>query len=317
MSTSNKTIALEAAGAAALVVGAVALASPDDLWLGGTGFHPAWLPVMVLAARYGTRGLFASLAITLGLLIGVDLVLGGSLSGLEARGNDASDLMALAASVMIAWIAMLHESRIARATSRLAESTELQHQAEETVKALHDSLSYLRTRHDRIDVSLSLWRDFAARLERGDASEAATAVLELCAIRVGAVAGVVQLRDGNRFSTLARRGQWSALSARPRDIPADRTVASAVATKKVTPANEVQGATETDSDVAVPVLDDGSGVALGVIALRGVSPRSLRAADISDLAVIAQWLAPALGRPSKHAGAHDNDHNKKTIRGGW
>ena len=52
--------------------------------------------------------------------------------------------------------------------------------------------------------------------------------------------------------------------------------------------------------------------------LRGVSPRSLRAADINDLAVMAQWLAPALSRPSKTTTtSHTNQDNKKTIRGGW
>ena len=64
MSTSDRWMPVEAAAAAVVVVGAVALASPDDVWLRGLGMHPAWLPVIVLAARYGPRGLFTSLAIT-------------------------------------------------------------------------------------------------------------------------------------------------------------------------------------------------------------------------------------------------------------
>jgi hypothetical protein len=307
MSTSSRIVVAEAAGAAALVAGLVALGSPDDVWLSGVGLHPAWLAIIVVAARYGPRGLFPALGLTWGMLILLSLALGGSLEGLAVRARGTSDLLALVASILVTWIAMLHESRMARAIRRLGEATEAQLQAEKTMRALHDSLSYLRARHDRIDASLSLWRDLAARLERGDSVEAAKAVLELCAIRAGAAAGVVQLRDGNRLSTLAWRGQWSTGSARPSDISGDCTVRAAILSRRVTPASD--GATEADSDVAVPVLDDG-GTVVGVIALRGVSPGSLRAPDMHDLVVIAQWLAPALDRSLEAAA-----QRKKTAPG--
>jgi hypothetical protein len=306
MSTSNRIVLVEAAGAAALVGGLAALGSPHDVWLSGVGFHPAWLAVIVLAARYGPRGLFPALGLTWGFLAVLSLALGGSLEGLAVRARSTSDLLALVASVLVTWVAMLHESRMARTIRRLADSTEAHAQAEKTMRALHDSLSYLRARHDRIDASLSLWRDLAARLERGDSMEAAKAVLELCAIRAGASAGVVQLRDGHRLSTLAWRGHWSPTSARPSDISGDVTVRQAIVSRQVTPAS--QGATESDSDVAVPVLDT-SGVVVGVIALRGVSPGSLRAPDMHDLVVIAQWLAPALDRSLEAA------QRKKTAPG--
>jgi hypothetical protein len=71
-------------------------------------------------------------------------------------------------------------------------------------------------------------------------------------------------------------------------------VRAAIVSQHVTPA--CPGASESDCDVAVPVTDEGSGVVIGVIALRGVSPGYMRAAELRDLGVLAQWLAPALAR---------------------
>lgn len=292
---SDKTVAAETAGAAVLLAAAVAVVSPGDVWLAGLGFHPAWLPILLLAARYGTRGLLPALALTWGALCLAAVILGQSLSGFGAHLRSTSDLLALVAATLVAWIAMLHESRTTRADRRLLEVVELQQQTEATVKALYDSLAYLRARHDRVDISLSLWRDLAGRIESGEPAEAATAVLELCEIRVGAGAGIVQVRDGNRLVTVACRGQWSPTSSRPSDITIDRTVRTAMLQRQVAPA--CPGSTEDDCDVAVPVLDPATGAVTGVIALRGVSPGSLRAADLGDLVVLAKWLAPALGRP--------------------
>lgn len=315
MSTSNRMLLIEAAAAAVLVDGAVAMYSPDDVWLSGLGFHPAWIPVIVLAARYGPRGLFVSLAITWGILLALAAPLGGSVDGIVARVHGSSDLYALIAATLVAWVGMMHESRIVRVVTTLDETTGLKREAEETVNALHDGLSYLRTRHDRLDVSISMWRNIAARIERGQASDAADAVLELCELRTGATAGLVQLRDGNRLSTVGWRGQWAAAAARPRDITGDATVRAAIVAHETTMAAADRG--ETDSDVAVPVLDDGSGVVLGVIALRGVTPGSIRAADLRDLAVLAQWIAPGLARSLQAATLRKltGEHRKLTLTG--
>lgn len=170
----------------------------------------------------------------------------------------------------------------------------MQKQTDETVQALHDGLAYLRARNDRIEMSLALWRDLAGRLEHGDPGEAARAALELCAIRAGAAAGVIQMAAGDAWQTLAHRGTWSATGERPRDLATDRTVTTAIANRKPMPASDVTGANGDEADVAIPIVHEAGGPVLGVIALRGVSPGRLRAADMSDLVVIAEWLAPAL-----------------------
>lgn len=292
---SDRVVAAETAGAAILTAVAVAVISPGDVWLRSVGLHPIWIPIFLLAARYGTRGLLPALALGWGALSLTALVLGNGMSGFGYHLRSTADLIALVSAVLVAWTAMLHENRTARADRRLGEVIDLQKQTESTVKALYDNLGYLRARHDRVDIALSLWRDLAGRIEGGDPSDASTAVLELCEIRTGATAGIVQVRDGNRLVTVACRGQWSPTSSRPSDITIDRTVRTAMLQRQVTPA--CPGSTEDDCDVAVPVLEPGTGNVVGVIALRGVTPQSLRAADLGDLVVLARWLAPALGRP--------------------
>lgn len=297
MSTSDRAILVEAAIAALLTAVAVAFAAPGgDVWLPMIALHPAWLPVIVLAARYGTRGLFVSLALVVGALTLTGLVNGSGVHGLTMRSRFYADLVALATATVIAWIAMAREARMRRVIDQLHEATTSHRQAEEAVTALHESLAYLRSRHDRLDVSLSVWRDVAARMERGDAVDASRAALELCQMRVGATAGSVQLRDGNRLRLVATRGSLPE-SEVVRDIGGDHTVRDAIVARAVAPA--AAGAGETDSDVAAPIVDADSGLVVGVIALRGVPASSLRAANLIDLRLIAQWLAPALNRAGR------------------
>jgi hypothetical protein len=298
MSTSRRTITLEAGVGALIVAGGVAMASPADVWLDGLGFHPAWIAVLVLAARYGTMGLFISFGVTVAALTGADLALGQPLShsvaALASRAGHASDLFAVAASLLVAWVAMLHESRMNRVADKLAELQTSCKDVDETMAALHDGFEQLRTRHDRIDRSLSLWKDLASRLESGDAPLAATAAVELAAIHAGASNGTVQYWDGRTVRALAWHGRDSAADPRQRDISFDRTIRAAVERARPVLATEVEGPTEEDSDVAIPIFNEIGRFVVGVIALRGVSPTRLRAADLRDLVVIAQWLAPAL-----------------------
>jgi hypothetical protein len=294
MSTSDRAILVEAAIAALLTAVGVAFAAPGgDVWLPMIALHPAWLPVIVLSARYGTRGLFVSLAFVIGALALTGLVNGSGVAGITMRTRFTADMLALGTATLVAWIAMARETRMRRIIDQLHEATSAHRQAEEAVTALHESLAYLRSRHDRLDVSLSVWRDLAGRMERGDPMEAARAALELCQIRVGATAGSVQLRDGNRLRLVASRGSLPD-SEMIRDIGGDHTVRDAIVARAVAPASS--GAGETDSDVAAPIIDDDTGLVVGVIALRGVPATSLRAANLIDLRLIAQWLAPALNR---------------------
>jgi hypothetical protein len=297
MSTSDRTVALEALAGVALVVIGVSIASPGDIWMGGFGLHPAWIPVILLAARYGPRGLFWSLGVTVAVLAAVDLFDGGNLSGLSDRTHRAADLLALVTATLVAWVGMMNDGRMSRAQQRLDHALEEHARSQATEQALHDSLGYLRGRLDRLELSLSVWRDLSTRLERGDVADAADAALELCTIRLGALAGRVQLRDGDNLNAVAGRGTWVMPAVRFREKGLDATVQAALFSRQITMAGA--DATETDSEVACPIVDDTTGVVLGMIALRSLPEGGLREADLHDLRLIAQWLAPAIVRPQK------------------
>jgi GAF domain len=300
MSTSDRNLYFEAASGAAILVAGLNLLSPGELWPVEGGAHPGWVIVLVLAARYGLRGLFVSLLAIAGSLTALTYATGGHPAELLMHATLAPEVCALTAAVLVAWIGRLHQGKRQNLELRIKETEEQRDEGDETIAAMQESLATLRTRQDRIDISLSLWRELAARLERGDAAEAARATLELCAIRAGATAGIVHGWDGNRLYPLAWRGQWSETQGRPRDIVHDCTALAAIGARRPLSATVVEGASSDDADVAVPVLDEAGNVQ-AVICLRLPENERLRAAELSDLDVAARWLASALTRPIRSA----------------
>ena len=124
MSTSSRNVFFEAAAAAALAATAVALWSPGDVWLTHVGFHPMWIVVLVLAAHYGSLGLFLSLGLSVGALAVAAMATGGNMDGLSLRATNTSDVFALAASLAVAWLAMLQERKIARLNQQVVQADE-------------------------------------------------------------------------------------------------------------------------------------------------------------------------------------------------
>jgi hypothetical protein len=311
MSTSDRVIFAEVAGAAALVLTIVALASPADPWMSGVGFHPAWTVVIVFAARYGTRGLFLGLLTVWGGLAAIGLALAGTMDGLIARASNVSDLFVLGCATLVAWIAMLHEGRIGRMSAKLAAADQARQTADETVEAMREVIGFLRARNDRIDMSITMWRDLATRIERGEPTDAAGAALELCAVRAGAASGVVYRWDGSALHTVVWRG---ASPGEPETAEPDRTALAAASRRRAVLASDLDEAGAADGDLAVPVVSE-EGEVLGVIALRGVAPGKLRAVDARDAVIVARWLAPSLaaladdGRPASR--------RRSTLEGVW
>lgn len=298
MSTSNRALLSEAAAASLVVVLVTWLSSPTDPGVPGLGVHPAWLPVTLFAARYGVRGLMVSLMMTTGALA-VAALLTAHHATLVERAHNPSDVLALVTAVAAAWIGMTHGSRERRVARRLERAEEELAHANASVEAFTTNIGVLRARCDRIDTSISVWRRLSNRLERGTAEEAAHAALELGALRCGATAGVVQVYPaGESPRIVGRLGAWRPELPRPRNLEGDLTVATAAHLGKVSCADQVEGAAQTDSDVAVPVLDERDGSLLGVIALRGIGPAELRAAELRDLELVADWLSAPLQRCS-------------------
>jgi hypothetical protein len=289
---SSRVIANEAVLVAVVVAGVAALVAPRDLGF-GLAPHPGWVAVVLLSARYGSRGFGFAFAAVSGALTLAALALRLDLGLLvTAANNSVPDLGALAVSVLVAWIASAHERRIRDLTAHAAglETKDVDHGA--TISELRDAAVALRARADRMDHSLTFIRDVSARLESGDAVVSASAALELALARTGARAGVVQLVERGRLRTVASLGDWTSQAARPPEFFVDRTIATAFAKAAPTRAVDLADAGRDDSDVATPIADHDGNV-LGVLALRGVPSDSLCHALVHDLGIVAHWCAKA------------------------
>lgn len=259
--------------------------SMNDPWLSDASFHPAWLVVLALATGYGLRGLFAGLAASISCLSVLSLLLGSDFAGLLVRATHSTDLSLLAAAIVVAGISMHHERRRHQLTSEVDELHTVRADESATMGALEDAVSSMRSRHDRIDLSISFWRRISERMQAGDPREASKAAIELALVRLSARAAIVREVDGSRLQTVAYKGAWSAASSMPPDIFSDATIEAAVESREVSWA---PGNTDEASDVAVPLICKGT--VRGVLAVRGVS-RQLDDSELRDLSLVTRWLA--------------------------
>jgi hypothetical protein len=294
--TSRQTsshILREALVGAAVVLCLSLLLAPAGPALTSWAAHPGWLVVLILAARYGNRGLcagtvFATLAVAL-----ASLCAGPGLAPLAARASSMGDLGAALAGVMVAWVADSQQKRTRALVVQMAVLDEHARGAEESIVQLTEAALALRSRADRTENSLAFLHDIAVRMESTRSCDNAEAALELVLARTGARAGLVQIVDAGRLRTLASRGTWSLETLTPPTVPRDRTACAALAYRRPVQAREVAGVQTGDSDMAAPILSR-DGQVMGMIALWGVPFAALRAASLSDLNIVACWLARSL-----------------------
>ena len=103
-----------------------------------------------------------------------------------------AELGALAAALVVSWIASVHERR----AQDLEEQRDLlagkaSHEAAALGELRRAALA-LRARNDRLDLALTFLRDVARRIDGGDVGTASEAALALVVARLGARAGAVQ-----------------------------------------------------------------------------------------------------------------------------
>lgn len=290
-STPDRIVLIEVAATMIVMGVAIALAS-GDLCVPGADVHPLWIPVLVFAARYGVRGLFIAVAMAGTGLAAACMIEHGAIAGAAARGSNPYDVIALVSATLVAWTAMIRDARLAHSTQDREELARRLDNTEETASALREVVGVLRDRLDRIDLSISMWRAIAARLDHGSLPDAAAAALELAAIRTGAGTGVVLRASGGRLHVVATHGHAAATA----DFSSDLTIMHAFTQRRAGLRGRVAGATVDDMEVAVPIIGH-DGTAVGVIAMRDTPPARLRAAEVRDLQVVSSWLAPAFARP--------------------
>jgi len=318
----NKSIVIEAAVGTTLTLAGLALANQPALGLGALHPHPQGIVILVLAARYGARGLVIAAPIAWGALVTASAGFTGQGLVDWARSAPArllatlaapAELGALAASVLVGWVASVHDRR-GRAAEEKLELLERRAGVDSTaIEELRRAALALRVRNDRLDVSLTFLRGVARRLEGSDPVAAAEAALELAIARLGARAAAVFLREGGgrdghasgeTLVAFAVSGPFSP-DARAPAGEADGTVAAAVRTGAPTRAMDLPSGGPSDSDLAAPIVDPRASVPLvqGVLAVRGVPRGGVSGAALRDLAVIAEWSAGALAGAKSDRGA--------------
>ena len=303
ISKRSRNILIESVVGVAATLGIAAACGVPDLGLGMLAPHPVWLVVLVMAARYGVRGFIAVMVLAWGALAALAVPSGfGALRTLDVLATP-SELGALAAAVLVAWIASAHERRQQAQAERLAELEQKSATDTAAIEELRNATLALRSRSDRLDMSLTFLRDIAHRLDGSDANAAAEAALELVVIRLGARAAAVQMlapadNGAPELMTTSSRGIWNPDGT-------DGTAAAALRTGRATRALDLRDGGASDSDVAAPVMD-ATGAVRGVLVARGLPGGGVGATAVRDLGVIADWLAPVLTKPVR---AHDDVHS--------
>jgi hypothetical protein len=284
---------IESAVGVGATLGIAALCGVPNLGLQAISPHPVWLVVLVIAARYGTRGLGVAIPIAWGAL--------ALMSGPDGAGRVLDtlampiELGALAGTVLVAWITSGNERREHAMAAKAAELERRVTADAATIADLRRAALALRARNDRLDLSLTFLRNIARRLHGGDPEAAAQAVLELITARIGARAASIEMRvDGEpgeaqpaeALRQLAVFGVWN------REAP-DRTAQAAMSGGQPMRAVELSEGGPADSDIAAPIID-AVGAVRGVVAARGVPGGGASMAALRDLSVITDWAAPAL-----------------------
>ena len=310
ISKRSRNILIESVVGVAATLGIAAACGVPNLGLGVLAPHPVWLVVLVMAARYGVRGFIAVMVLAWGALAALAVPSGfGALRTLDVLATP-SELGALAAAVLVAWMASAHERRQqAQAEERLAELE----QKSATDTAAIESCATPRWRSarevmQRLDMSLTFLRDIAHRLDGSDANAAAEAALELVIIRLGARAAAVQMlapadNGAPELMTTSSRGIWNPDGT-------DGTAAAALRTGRATRALDLREGGASDSDVAAPVMD-ATGAVRGVLVARGLPGGGVGATAVRDLGVIADWLAPVLTKPVRARDAVDSASRRR------
>lgn len=298
-STSHGTVALESLFVTAAAVAVAMALAPSDAALGAPGPHLSWLAVLVIAARYGTRGLLIALPVGAGVLTLVAWLLHRD-ALLVSRMETGADLAGMGGAVLVGWIASLQERRLSDLAARLRQAHRRTATDADLLRELQEALLSMRARTDRLEVSLSFLRDVSERLLGHDAQTAAQAALELAVARTGARAAVVELRDAST-EVEASTGSWTD-DGSAANVAEDQTIAQALRTRRSVRAIDLREPRSTDADIAAPLLNS-DGQAIGFIAVRGVPYAGASLATLRDLAIISDWLATAVLRRGEGSSA--------------
>ena len=227
--------------------------------------HPAWIAVLVLAARDGGLGFFVGLVASALSAALAAAVRGAPLATLWSHFDSGPNLIACGSCLLVSWVGAWQLRRQAALGARLSLLSDRAVELRATLEAFREVVTMLRTRVDRTSSSLSFLREVAAQLEGTDPVAAAQGAADLALARTGACAAAVHVGVGGSRRLLAMRDARAPRAQAPLEV--------------------------SDADVAVPV---GTGTRIGSITLWGVPDPGLNQTMARDLAIIASWCAPAV-----------------------
>jgi hypothetical protein len=299
--SSSKSLLRDVVIASAVAALIALVVSPTDPTLAAWPVHPAWIVAQVLAARYGASGLYGVPAVVLGGQLAAWL---GGFHGIAmlARLERPGDLAALIAIAIIGVIGTIQQNRRALLEARLAEVEHRARTAEVAVDKLTDASIALRDRCDRSQTSLAVIADMAIHIGDGDPKHAGDAALALAMARTGARGGFVQLVEDGRLRLVCSRGIWSAERTAPPTVFRDLVATAALEGARPIAAHELEQSSIDDSDLAAPLVNS-RGVAVGVLALRGLSYHALVPEARAELVTVARWAGRAFGRDRRRDSA--------------
>jgi len=228
--------------------------------------HPAWVAVLLLAARNGTNGcLLGLVAAALAVGVGAGITGFGPVrvwSSFESPHN----LAAFAACLAVSWIVAWHLRTQSDLAARLHAVSRRAAEAEARLDELHELVARLRSRVDRTWTSLAFLRDVAERISGTDPIAAAEATADLALARTGGSAAAVHMVRGHGQRLLATRDARGPGALAPLDL--------------------------RDAELSVPIRCGADRV--GVIVIWGIPRGGIDEATAHDLGVIASWCLPAL-----------------------
>src|SRR5688572_9273436 len=147
-----KRIAVEALGAGILAAVLGVLVAPDDLGL-SLQPHPAWGAILLLASRHGSLGLAFALPAACGPVAALALHAGRLMEMTNAGVSDI-DLVALVASVLVAWVSSVHEQRARALTGDVSDLVRRCADSKAAAERLQNAVAALRARAARVDQPL-------------------------------------------------------------------------------------------------------------------------------------------------------------------
>jgi hypothetical protein len=238
--------------------------------------HPFWIAILVLSARYGIEGFVSGMgAAFAGAALG-SMIASSEASLLPAGIDSPSNLVFLAACMIVSWVGSLHCNRENKLREEIREAEKRRVYAEETSAAVSEVVAALRTRADCTSSSLTFLRDVATRLEGDNPTAAAEAAADLALIRSGASAVAVKVKmgeDGNqKLWALRTPGSGS-------DVDEYHLLPL--------------------SHRCVPIQSGNRPV--GTLELWGIPENALTDQTTHDLSVIASWCGKALSSLARQA----------------